>query len=144
MGNEYQPKRSNAVQLGSKGRRGSFNLWMSVWVASWQVKVCDPLLIRAISERFRDEFLLIKCYTNLLYFTFYLYQQASCTQTKLWLLLMQPYTYFTQICFFWLLGLESLYSVSTSVFYCKLFFSFSAIKITLSAYSICQVVVFTL
>ena len=31
----------------------------------WQEKLCDPSLKRAIPERFRDEFLIIKCYTNL-------------------------------------------------------------------------------
>jgi len=37
----------------------------------WQVKLCDPSLTRAIPERFRDEFFVIKRYTNLrlLYFT---------------------------------------------------------------------------
>ena len=30
----------------------------------WQVKLCDPSLTRAIPERFRDEFLVIKRYTN--------------------------------------------------------------------------------
>jgi len=53
---------------GSKGRYGSFHLWMNVW---WQVKLCDPSLTRAIHDCFRDEFLMIKSYTNiwLLYFT---------------------------------------------------------------------------
>jgi len=32
-GNEYQPKCSDAVRLGSKGRYGSFHLWINVWVA---------------------------------------------------------------------------------------------------------------
>jgi len=38
----------------------------------WQVKLCDPSLTCAIPERFGDEFLRIKRYTNLqlLYFTF--------------------------------------------------------------------------
>jgi len=31
----------------------------------WQVKLCDPSLTRAIPERFRDEFLMIKHDTNL-------------------------------------------------------------------------------
>jgi len=37
----------------------------------WQVKLCDPSLTRVIPERFRDEFLIIKRYTNLrsLHFT---------------------------------------------------------------------------
>jgi len=32
-GNEYQPKCSDALRLGSKGRYGSFHLWINVWVA---------------------------------------------------------------------------------------------------------------
>jgi len=51
---------------------GSFNLWINVWVAGKTVG-WDPSLTRAIPERFRDEFLMIKRYrpTNLrlLYFT---------------------------------------------------------------------------
>jgi len=37
----------------------------------WQVKLCDPSLTRAVPECFRDEFVMIKHYTNLrlLYFT---------------------------------------------------------------------------
>jgi len=37
----------------------------------WQVKPSHPSLTHAIPEHFRDEFLIIKCYTNLrlLYFT---------------------------------------------------------------------------
>ena len=31
----------------------------------WQVKLCDPSLTRAIPERFREEFIMIKLYTNL-------------------------------------------------------------------------------
>jgi len=31
--NEYQPKCGDALQLGSKGRYGSFHLWINVWVA---------------------------------------------------------------------------------------------------------------
>jgi len=31
--NEYQPKCGNALQLGIKGRYGSFHLWINVWVA---------------------------------------------------------------------------------------------------------------
>jgi len=47
-----QPKCGDALQLGSKGRYGSFHLWISV-----------P---HAIPERFKEEFLMImiKCYTN--------------------------------------------------------------------------------
>ena len=30
----------------------------------WQVKLCDPLLTRAIPEHFRDEFLVIKRHTK--------------------------------------------------------------------------------
>jgi len=36
-----------------------------------QVKLCDPSLTRAIPERFRDEFLMIKCYIQIYgYFTY--------------------------------------------------------------------------
>jgi len=31
--NEYQPKCDDALWLGSKGRYGSFHLWMDMWVA---------------------------------------------------------------------------------------------------------------
>jgi len=31
-GNEYQPKCVDALRLGSKGRCGSFHLWINVWV----------------------------------------------------------------------------------------------------------------
>jgi len=31
--NEYQPKCGDALWLGSKGSRGSFHLWINVWVA---------------------------------------------------------------------------------------------------------------
>jgi len=33
MGNEYQPKCGVALRLGSKGRYGSFHLWINMWVA---------------------------------------------------------------------------------------------------------------
>jgi len=39
-GNEYQPKCGDALRLGSKGRYGSFHLWINVWVAGktvWSV-----------------------------------------------------------------------------------------------------------
>jgi len=32
-GNVYQPKCGDALRLGSKGRYGSFHLWINVWVA---------------------------------------------------------------------------------------------------------------
>jgi len=48
----YQPKCSDALRLGCKGRYGSFHLWIT---CGWQVKLCDLLLTRAIPERFRDE-----------------------------------------------------------------------------------------
>jgi len=37
MGNEYRPKYSDALQLGSKGRYGSFHLWINL--CGWQVKL---------------------------------------------------------------------------------------------------------
>jgi len=33
LGNEYRPKCGDALRLGSKGRYGSFHLWINVWVA---------------------------------------------------------------------------------------------------------------
>jgi len=33
MGNEYQPKCDDALRLRIKGRYGSFQLWINVWVA---------------------------------------------------------------------------------------------------------------
>ena len=61
--NEYRPKCGDALRLGSKGRYGSFHLWINVWVAA---KPCDPpSLTRAMPELPRDEFLMIKRYTNL-------------------------------------------------------------------------------
>jgi len=38
MENEYRQKCGDAVQLGSKGRYGSFLLWINVWVASKTVR----------------------------------------------------------------------------------------------------------
>ena len=32
MGNQNQPKCGDALRLWSKGRCGSFHLWMNVWV----------------------------------------------------------------------------------------------------------------
>jgi len=66
MGNKYQSKCSDALLLESKGRYGSFHLWINVW---WQVKLLLTLT-RAIPERLRDVLLVVKCYTNvrLLYF----------------------------------------------------------------------------
>jgi len=52
-GSEYQPKCGDALRLGSKGRYGSFHLWINVWVVG--KKLCDPSLTRVIPERFRDE-----------------------------------------------------------------------------------------
>jgi len=34
-------------------------------MCGWQAKLCDPSLTCAIPERFRDEFLMMKRYTNL-------------------------------------------------------------------------------
>ena len=64
-GNGYQPKCDEALRLGSKGRYGSFHLWINVWVAGFYLPPTrDPLLTRAIPERLRDEQLIIKRYTN--------------------------------------------------------------------------------
>ena len=49
-GNYYQSNGGGALQLGSKGRHGSFHL--SINVHGWQVKLCDSLLTRAIPKRF--------------------------------------------------------------------------------------------
>ena len=45
-GNEYQPKCGDALQLGVKGRYGSFHLWINVGGR----QNCDPSLTRAIPE----------------------------------------------------------------------------------------------
>ena len=66
MGNEYQPNGCEALWLGSKGRYGSFHLWINVWVAGkavWSVSTC------AIPERLTDEQLITKRYTNKAYLT---------------------------------------------------------------------------
>jgi len=47
---------------GEYRQNGSFHLWISVWVAG---KTVWSSLTRAIPECFRDEFLMIKHYTNL-------------------------------------------------------------------------------
>jgi len=60
--NEYWPKCGDALWLGSKGSYGSFHLWINMWVAG---KTVYPSLTCAITECFRDEFLMIKCCTNL-------------------------------------------------------------------------------
>jgi len=43
-GNEYRPQYGDFVQLGSKGRYGSFHLWINVWVAGKTVipRECAP------------------------------------------------------------------------------------------------------
>jgi len=66
--NKYRPKCGDAVWLGSKGRYGWFHVWINVWVAG---KTVWSVVSTSIFEHFRDEFLMIKCYTNLqlLYFT---------------------------------------------------------------------------
>jgi len=50
MGNEYRPKGCEALRLWSKGRYGSFHLWINVRVAGKTVSST-----RAIPERLRDE-----------------------------------------------------------------------------------------
>ena len=69
-----QPKCSDALRLGSKDiplvdKRG------------WQVKLCDPSLIRAILEHLRDEQVIIKRSTNKASFTVSLvrFQLTHCT-----------------------------------------------------------------
>jgi len=42
----------------------------------WQVKLCDPSLTCVIPVRFRDEFLVIKHYTNLRLLTYLQTQQT--------------------------------------------------------------------
>ena len=39
-GSEYQPKCSDTLRLGSKGRCDSFHLWMHVWVAGKTLIPC--------------------------------------------------------------------------------------------------------
>ena len=67
--NEYRPKWGDALRLGSKGRYGSFHLWINVRVAA---KTVWSLVNTCIFERFRDELLMIKHYTDLRYFTYLL------------------------------------------------------------------------
>jgi len=43
-GKWVQPKCGDAVRLASKGRYGSFHLWIT---CGWQVKLCDPSITRA-------------------------------------------------------------------------------------------------
>jgi len=44
----YRPKCVDALRLqASKGRYDPFHLWINVWVAGWQVKLCDPSFTRA-------------------------------------------------------------------------------------------------
>jgi len=59
-GNEYQPECDNDLLLVSKGRRGSFYLWMHVWMAGKTVT-------RAIPERFVVSQNQSNCYTNILF-----------------------------------------------------------------------------
>ena len=80
-GNEYQKCR-DALRLGVQ-------VWFIPLVdkcVDIQVKLCDPLLTCAIPDCFRDEFLMIKRYTNprLLYFTIqvYSYSYFKLTQPK--------------------------------------------------------------
>jgi len=55
-GNKYQPKWSDVLWPGSKGRL--IPLRMNVW-DWWQVRLCNPLLTRALPERRRDDRLII-------------------------------------------------------------------------------------
>ena len=80
MVNEYRSKYGDALWLGSKGRYGSFHLYINVWVAG---KLCDPSLTRAISECFRDEYhthytALYKCLGYLSYYYCYCYFYCYC------------------------------------------------------------------
>ena len=62
MENEYRPNCGDALQLGSKGRYGSLQLWINMRMAG---KTCDPLLTNAIPEqRLEMSCELIKHYTN--------------------------------------------------------------------------------
>jgi len=44
------PKFGDDLRMGSKGRYGSFHLWINVWVRC-KTMLCDPSLIRAIPKR---------------------------------------------------------------------------------------------
>jgi len=49
----YQPKCGGAPRLGSKGRYGSFHLWINLWLAG---KWCGPCRVHgATPTRFRNE-----------------------------------------------------------------------------------------
>jgi len=67
-GNKYQPKCGDALRLGSKGRYGSFHLWINMWMAG---RTVWSLVTRAIPERFRDESIMIKRSTNLRYLLYF-------------------------------------------------------------------------
>jgi len=57
--NEYQPKRGDALQLGSKGRYGS------CVGGTWQVKLCDPLVTHGpFLSALAVVLLIIRRYTN--------------------------------------------------------------------------------
>ena len=70
--NKYRPKYGDTVRLGSKGRYSWFHLWINVWVAC---KTVWSSLTRAVPERFRDEFLMIKLYKSS--FTLLIYYSIS-------------------------------------------------------------------
>jgi len=63
----------SSVTLCGWGIKVEFIPLLDKRACGWQVKLCDPSLTRAIPERFRDEFLVTKRYTNLrlLYFTYF-------------------------------------------------------------------------
>jgi len=61
--NEYQPKCSNTLQLGVKGRYGSFHLWINVWVAG---KTVWSLINMCHIWATRDEQLIITTTTTVL------------------------------------------------------------------------------
>jgi len=52
MANEYQPKCGDALWLGSKGRYGSFHMWINVRVAGltvWSlVNMCQPWVLHTL------------------------------------------------------------------------------------------------
>jgi len=65
-GNEYQPKCDDAVWLRSEGRCG-YSVFGCMF--RWQLKLCDPLLTRAIPEHRTDKQLVIMHYRNKASFT---------------------------------------------------------------------------
>ena len=62
-----QPMCGDVLRLG---RKAGIVHSTCRWACGWQVKLCDPSLTCAIPQRLREEFLMIKRYTNLRLLTY--------------------------------------------------------------------------